>query len=253
MIPHPLNRFGFENKVPLTFTSVAPSRHWMRCSVAGNVDGSGLKYRFGKGGPWLDYEAGTLIWIDPDTSIQFMNSKNVLGNSAANYANFSSGGLVKASGNVMSMLNWREDVPVNAFTYLFANLANLITPPELPAKLLSDRCYFQMFKDCTSLIKAPRLPAKSIKYMSYNGMFKGCTSLLYSPDLKADSVTTYGCVEMFYGCTSLIKAPKLSATSLAPYCYNAMFHSCSSLVQAPELPATTLANYCYYNMFQGCT
>ena len=97
MIPHPLNRFGFENNVPLTFTSVHTSRHWIRCSAAGNVDTSGLKYRLGKSGPWLDYEAGTLIYIDPGTSIQFMNSKNVLGTSAANYCNFSAGGKVKAS------------------------------------------------------------------------------------------------------------------------------------------------------------
>ena len=96
----------------------------------------------------------------------------------------------------------------------------------LPATILAERSYGEMFRGCTSLVTAPELPATTLAYVCY--------------------------YEMFYGCTSLVTAPELPATTLADSCYDQMFLNCTSLVAAPELPATTLARSCYGSMFSGC-
>ena len=53
MIPHPLNHFGFENNVPLTFTAVETGTVELRAIGSPNV--SGLHYRLGTFGNWLTY------------------------------------------------------------------------------------------------------------------------------------------------------------------------------------------------------
>lgn len=103
-----------------------------------------------------------------------------------------------------------------------SDASNLI----LPATILVNNCYDEMFLMCSNLIGAPELPATTLAASCY--------------------------AVMFYACTSLIVAPELPATTLADNCYSSMFTQSSNLTITPVLPATTLANYCYANMFASC-
>ena len=106
MIPHPLNPFGFENNVPLTFTANR-NNVFVWFSANGAVDSSGIKYRLGTKGPWLNYTMGTRYTLQNGDCIQFWNTNNELSLSVANYFNFSTTTGAVISGNIQSLLNYR--------------------------------------------------------------------------------------------------------------------------------------------------
>lgn len=98
----------------------------------------------------------------------------------------------------------------------------------LPALILGDYCYSEMFNECTGLISAPDLPATTLSIGCYGAMFKRCIKLTTAPTI-------------------------LPAMNLVDYCYQAMFINCNNLTTAPVLPATTLPNItCYQQMFSTC-
>lgn len=135
-------------------------------------------------------------------------------------------GTYNVSGNIMSLIsstNYSELTQLTeacTFRNLFSGESGLINAEDLllPATVLTDSCYADMFQSCASLITTPTLPATALATQCYWNMFKRCTSL-----------TT---------------APALPATTLAESCYEQMFFY-TGLTTAPELPATTLANSCY--------
>ena len=139
------------------------------------------------------------------------------------------------------------------YNNMFYGCKSLTTAPELPATTLANYCYYYMFNGCTSLTAAPALPATTLTSYCYQYMFQYCTNLTTVPELPATTLAQYCYDSMFYYCTSLTTAPELPATTLAQSCYEKMFYGCTGLTTAPELPATMLANYCYYYMFDGCT
>ena len=139
-------------------------------------------------------------------------------------------GRISASGDVMSLLEWR---------YLLTTLPYA--------------AFVQLFKNCTALTKAPEMNAKTVSQYSCLEMYYGCTNLVEVPDLPATTLSDYCYDCMFYNCTGLTTAPKLPATTLANSCYISMFYNCSSLIKAPELLATELPRRCYYQMFTRCT
>lgn len=172
-------------------------------------------------------------------------------------------GVSKVGGNIMSLLygssfGAQDTFPtgsIRTFYRLFYDNTNLQDASGLilPATILANYCYMDMFRNCTSLTTAPILPATTLTISCYNGMFYGCSSLTAAPALPATTLTNYCYQYMFQNCTSLTTAPTLPATTLTTSCYNNMFNGCTSLTSAPELPATTLKNYCYGNMFNGCS
>lgn len=173
-------------------------------------------------------------------------------------------------GNIMSLLSKEnfastKEVPGYAFTSLFANYddyawsndSSLFSHPSkkllLPATILAQYCYSQMFNDCKSLTVAPELPATILVDNCYNNMFNNCTSLITAPDLPATTLASSCYAGMFSNCSNITTAPKLPATTLQECCYSEMFSRCFLLTNAPELPATTLADNCYQGMFERCT
>ena len=223
---------------------------------------------YGGNAPLLYYSFDATNWVQWDYSELSFTSSNHLyicgdnpeginlsveKNSRLN----SAGDKYGISGNIMSLINNREDlfiIPGDlCFAFLFEHCANLTSVPELPATTLKYRCYERMFNGCTSLISAPVLPAMTLAEKCYAEMFYGCTNLATAPELPATTLAVRCYENMFSGCTSLTIVPELPATSLAHYCYVAMFAGCTSLTAIPELPATTLADYCYAAMFGGCT
>lgn len=128
-------------------------------------------------------------------------------------------------------------------------------PAELPATVLDQACYNDMFHSCASLTVAPELPATTLAARCYYRMFEDCTSLVTAPELKATELAEWCYASMFDGCTSLVNVQTvLPATVLKSKCYVNMFTACSSLERAPELPATECSNPTdsYSQMFQGC-
>ena len=182
--------------------------------------------------------------------------------STSDYAQFSSTGKFKVSGNIMSLMygdDFEDKTDLTGYNYcfyrLFYDCSNLVDASNLvlPATTLATFCYSEMFSNCTSLTTAPELPAITLANSCYEFMFRGCNSLTTAPVLPATTLANYCYMEMFSNCTSLTTAPVLPATTLAPSCYNSMFFYCTSLTTAPELPATTLAPSCYGRMFYNCT
>lgn len=111
-----------------------------------------------------------------------------------------------------------------------------------------------LFYSATTLVNASgmTLPATILYENDYNDMFNGCSNLLTPPELPATTIGASCYKRMFQGCTSLSTSPELLATTLAAECYSNMFNGCSSLTTAPDLSATTLITKCYQDMFNGC-
>ena len=165
-----------------------------------------------------------------------------------------SGDQISCHGSVMKLTDYRKDVTTVQYCMSFKDCKALIRAPDLPATILSERCYEGMFSGCTSLVSSPDLPATILSKRCYEGMFSGCTSLVSAPELPATTLAQRCYESMFSGCTSLVSAPELPATTLAESCCNNMFKGCTSLVTVSEiLPATTLVQRCYESMFSGCT
>lgn len=219
----------------------------------------------------LEYSYDGKNWFDWDLSSKPINSGDnlyVRGNnpngfslrpSTSSYRTCTfttTGGNIYCSGNIMTLIGDAQSTSITKkymFEYLFADCANLITPPELPATTLSDYSYRGMFQNCTSLEIAPELPAKTVGVYCYSNMFNGCTSLTKAPELPADTIAKYCYENMFFGCTGLIEPPsELPAISMPTYCYRYMFKNCSSLLHAPYINGETTDTQCCREMFSGC-
>ena len=240
--PQPLNYFYFEGiengtEIGVTTTYDVPGQITARFWISND------KTNWSEWG----YNSFPVQTINSREKLYIWNKENTMSN-----VKFTTSKNVKCGGNIMSLLNWREDLYDYCFRGLFMG-TKITTAPALPAITLAQNCYFQMFTNCTSLNIAPALPATTLATGCYAYMFVGCTNLTAAPVLPATTLA-YGCYAgMFRGCTSLTTAPVLPATTLAERCYYNMFNNCYALITAPELPANTLINSCYYEMFKGCT
>ena len=200
-------------------------------SVPSSADS--MKYRV-NGGEWVETSEAFQLSVLANDKIQISCVCSDLELGCSSFFNISAP--FKVYGNIMSLLHGddfegKTDLTGygSAFAYLFYGCPTLTDASNLilPAIILSNSCYRNMFLGCTSLTVAPKLPAITL--------VSGCYR------------------DMFYGCTSLTVAPELPATTLAGYCYSSMFMFCKNLTVAPKLPATTLAERCYYAMFQSCS
>ena len=175
---------------------------------------------------WIAYTKGTVLTLDSGEYVYFKCTTNTLTSvSTADQAyRFTMTGSFRASGNVMSLINYGS-LTSSCFAYMFFQCSSLTTCPELPATVLANSCYYYMFGN-TGIVAPPVLPATVMKDSCYG--------------------------HMFHSCKSLKSLPELPATTLAPYCYYNMFNTCSTLVGEVYLPSTETANYAYTNMFSNC-
>ncbi len=231
-----------------------------------NYADSGLEYSSDEGVTWTQYSSGD-ITLPADgicvrgTGENYKNGDGTPGNNLL----FTSSNNKKCyiSGNIMSLLNDKENISESAFqgTFSRGNTAvnyidiNPSDPLILPDMTLANNCYSKMFMKCTGLTTAPALPATSLAESCYESMFEGCTALTTAPSLShISTVENSACRRMFYGCTGLTTAPALSFTTVKDYGCNQMFASCSNMTTPPSsLPATTLGAQAYYQMFDSCT
>ena len=72
----------------------------------------------------------------------------------------------------------------------------------LPATILANGCYSNMFAGCTSLTTAPELPATTLAYSCYTNMFYGCSKLNYIKMLATNISASYCLNNWVYGVAS---------------------------------------------------
>lgn len=243
------NNLVFTKEWPgLKFTS-QQDNSIIRYNIQGSIDKDIYTSQDGK--TWTSWD-GSSITLNNGEFRYIWNKKNTLSVSYSQYLYFTMSGLISASGDCDSMINFS---PLSNYCYnsMFYNCKSLTTPPDLPSINLATNCYYRLFYGCTNLTTAPDLPATTLTFSCYNSMFYGCINLTTAPDLPATTLHGYCYTQMFYNCKSLTIAPDLPATTLYYECYQAMFSNCKSLTTAPELHATTLVDYCYSLMFNNCS
>ncbi len=165
------------------------------------------------------------------------------------YISTTGDGTIKASGNIMSLLDQNmttTSVSTYAFVNFFKNNKKLTDASnlKLPATTLAEDCYVCMFDGCSALTTAPELPATTLAEWCYQAMFQDCTSLTTAPELPATTLVKGCYYQMFQYCTALTTAPELPATTLVQTCYKYMFRDCSNLNYIKAL-FTTAPNYNY--------
>ena len=247
----------------LTFEIISGGTiNWMASNISISKT---IEYNLNNGG-WVSidsYTTGTAITVNAGDKIQFRGNNATYGNNS--YYNTFSGSTAEFSveGNIMSLINSADFDSLTAlssnytFRELFKGCTGLTSAENLilPATILSNGCYQNMFSNCSSLTKTPSLPATALTDSCYGYMFRGCTSLTTIPSnyLPSTDLATRCYTGMFRDCTSLTVTPALPSTILAVGCYSSMFSNCSSLATAPELPAPTLIEDSYSNMFEDCS
>lgn len=242
--------------------------------VTFNYCDANIEYSLDSGETWTAYTTIKAIKLGADEDICFRgqrsdykNIKNDEYETPNTTPVFTATKKCYISGNVMSLLADDDDneatIAANAFNGAFSKGTSSINyidihPTEdliLPATILGEKCYKNMFRYCTNLTRLPDLPATTVSVDCYRGMFRQCTSLqTVSLELPADELQKDCYREMFRDCSGLTSVSKglLPATQLAETCYQQMFSACQ-FATPPDLPATTLATGCYYQMFSTCT
>ena len=103
------------------------------------------------------------------------------------YGDITTTGKFNLKGNCMSLIfgdNAKGKYDLSEYPGVFRRLFTLSDVVEvektfLPATILSDDCYCEMFAGCKSLTSAPELPATILSYQCYFGLFKNCSRLNY--------------------------------------------------------------------------
>ena len=196
-------------------------------SMRGSSKAVSFEYSY-DGIDWSIWNLSALIINSGDTLYIRGNNPRGLSHKNIKYYKFiMEGGKVSCSGNIMSLIDYKN----------------------LPDAIPCDYCFFGLFESCTSLVNAPELPATTLTKWCYDGMFSGCTSLKIAPELPATKLADFCFRFMFSGCTSLTTAPELPASKLAKDCYYQMFDGCTSLKNKPQLTESyksrmTFKEYC---------
>ena len=254
-IPNKFNRLGIsvnEALPPLTFKALSAGST-IALNGNGNVDLSEIFIR--RTNSWYSYSPGTTLTLNEGESVQFWNKKTALSFSSSDYAKFTMTGTINASGNTMSLLNYKSEASYRCFSMLFQNCTALTTAPKLPATTLGTSCYYNMFAGCKFMTQGPSiLPATTLESSCYYQMFDNCNRMVNAPVISATTLASSCCYHMFYYCTALQTASALPATTLEKNCYQGMFMNCTALQTAPELPnITSSGNDAMAAMFQYCS
>ena len=189
-----------------------------------------LQYSLDNGATWTLLSASTASPTVTAGNKIMWKQNNLTPDTNYGLGTFSATGNFNAYGNTMSLYYGDN----------FIGQTDLTGKEYALAKLFYNNTYL---KDASNLI----LPAKTLSNACYYEMFYGCTALKPAPELPATTLATNCYVEMFYNCTSLTTAPELPAATLTNYCYQKMFNKCTHLnfikCKAINLNATNCLQY----------
>ncbi len=138
------------------------------------------------------------------------------------------------------------------YSRMFVFCTSLENSPVLRSENLAERCYEYMFY-ASGLKNAPELPAQIVYNYSYANMFALCNNLKSCPELKATTLAEHCYESMFSECSNLENIPELSAKYLTPFCYKKMFYKCINITELPVLQNLIIAESCFESMFENCT
>lgn len=184
-----------------------------------------IDYSLDDGSTWTTLTAGSSTPTISTGSKVMWRAINPTISSTTGIGTFSSTGTFNIEGNTMSLLygddfNGKTDLTGKdrVFVDLFYNCKTLIDASKLilPATILSERCYQEMFKGCNSLVTAPKLPATTLANYCYNTMFQGCRSLVNAPELPATTLVAQCYITMFASCRKL-NYIKMMATDISAH------------------------------------
>lgn len=200
----------------------------------------------------------------------------------ADYYSFTCSQNYALAGNINSLFSKYETdtVPNYCFNNLFKDSTTLKAASylKLPATVVGNNAYRQMFMGCTGLTASPHeLPAvDAVSTENPNGnyairMFSGCTSLPTMPIIRMTRFGNQSCYEMFMGCSTLTNqwtstestvsttgniSFSIAADNGKGQSFQGMFKNCTSLVNASGITATKTTDWhggVFNSMFYGCT
>ncbi len=123
-----------------------------------SVLGADVSYSLDGGSSWKAMEARTAVSLKKGDKI-YIKGDNPSGFSETDrWTQFVMTGSIAASGSVMSLVDGKgesTEIPsAYCFERLFMGCASLTSAPELPATVLAEWCYCDMFNRCANLVKA---------------------------------------------------------------------------------------------------
>lgn len=199
------------------------------------------------GKKWTKLNAGTSS--ETFTSGQFISVRSKLqpGNLFGRF--YLLGAQCNLRGNCLSLIFGdyaKGKLDISQYPKVFADIflaqSTIISVEKnfLPALILGDYCYAEMFRECRNLTSVPDLPATTLAINCYAAMFQQCIKLTTAQTILPAMNLVDNCyAQMFIKCIKLTTAPVLPAISLPSYtCYDQMFANCSKLSYL-EIHATT--------------
>lgn len=170
--------------------------------------------------------SGKVLWKGEGSQIS-VGAASYAGKEYATYLRGS--GNFNAGGNPISLLlgdNFGDHSEFSSgsayeLSSLFYNATTLINSSgmTLPATIVYDNCYNDMFNGCTNMLTAPSiLPATTVGASSYKRMFRNCKKLEISPIIVAQTFTEQTCSNMFYDCIILNTITCLAINTNATDC-----------------------------------
>jgi len=223
---------------------------------------------------WFNSNTGQSdeITIEVNTNILICNLTDSLGSTPSAYLRFainsSSAGKIIASGNLMSMLNNREELHDYAFYGLFRYCSKLTslhngaygdeTYLTLPRTKLAPYCYYGLFAESGTFEMINELPATEMEESCYSFMYHKCSSLVIDSNKQnaLQHITTLAksCfVNMFSYCSNLSRVVHLpNVNQLAVECYMNMYEQTNLTDIADMSMITTLAKSCFSGMYKDC-
>lgn len=85
-----------------------------------------------------------------------------------------------------------KTVGASSCVYMFYN-SGIRYCPQPNIKILSPRCFFNMFYGCTNITEGMDLPARKLLDSCYSGMYQNCTNLV-KIKMLATSIAVNGCL-----------------------------------------------------------
>ena len=157
------------------------------------------------GTTFIKWNPGENITLNSGEYIYVYNKTEVLTKNITSGLYFNLSGAIEASGNIMSILDFSDEVPYYGFYGLFSGQSGVTKASELklPAQKVGEHAYDEMFFNCANLKEASDLPATTIGIGAYFSMFGLCANLEKGPYIKATSIGGGAFEEMFSGCTNL--------------------------------------------------
>ena len=211
------------------FTFKADAEQKFKMITKGNYTISKLQYSVNNG-EWNDVVANeevTFGGTNGDLRLRGTNTNGTAsGKDAYSTITFTNDVKVACTGDIRTLLDWRNYSTVNTqnarFCHLFQDCTVLTSAPELPAKELADNCYSDMFYGCTSLTSTPELKATKLAENCYFHMFYKCTKLstvtMLAPSDQI-SKATICCFDWLYntGTDETVSSRTLIVTDEAAY------------------------------------